>query len=234
MPPRIVSWGLVDEWTQPLAIMETVFWEPDDTASLRQRIRESDAVHGKRGLEIGTGSGLLSLCCLQAGARQMVATDINPQAIQCAAYNAHRLGLANRIELRQVGLDAPGAFAVIEPTERFDLIVSNPPWEDQTPNQIAEFALYDPNFALLRSLLAGLRDHLTPTGRAWLAYGNVTGIRTLLAEAPAHGLQSRVLDERSLDTLPENFLPGMLIELVPIVKDPPPAPDTAPTHIIEK
>lgn len=213
--------------------METVFWEPDDTSSLRKLIRETELVRGKTVLEIGTGSGLVALCCLRADAAHVIATDINPNAIQCAAYNARELQLEDGLELRQVSQDSPGAFAVIGPEKRFDLILSNPPWENQRPENIAQFALYDQNFALLRSLLDGLDAHLAPNGKALLAYGCVDAIRTLQREAAARGWQTLILDERSLDELPEVFLPGMLVEVSrPSVANESAAPD--PAHIIEK
>ena len=164
-------------------------------------------------LEIGTGSGLIALCCLRAGARRVVATDINPQAIRCAAYNAQALKREERLELRLVSQVAPQAFAVIAPNERFDLIISNPPWENQQPQLVAEFALYDRNFELMQSLLGGLREHLRPGGKALLAYGCVSAIRRLEQLAAEQEFRTRRLDDRDLEPLPEVFLPGMLIEV---------------------
>ena len=212
-PPEIVSWGVIEEFDTPLAIMETVFWEPDDTRSLRKLVRETDLVKDKSVLEIGTGSGLVALCCLKAGARRVVATDINPNAIACAAYNAAALELEQKLELKRVSRDTPGAFAFVEPDERFNLILSNPPWEDDAPESIAEFALYDQNFALMRSLLVGLDDHLAPNGKALLSYGCREAIVTLQRLAAELELETRILDDRDLEKLPDVFLPGMLIEV---------------------
>lgn len=203
-----------EELGPKIAIFESVFWEPEDTASLRRLIRDTPLVQGKRVLEIGTGSGLISLYCLRAGASSVVATDVNPAAVANAQYNVAGLQLpGERFEARQVPLDDSGAFSVVREGERFDLIISNPPWEDAAPAAIDEYALYDDNFALLDSLLAGLPEHLAPDGRALLAYGCVTAIRTLCDMAEERGLQVRALDERDLDSLPELFLPGMLLEV---------------------
>jgi release factor glutamine methyltransferase len=211
--PSILAWHTVEDLPAPLAQMETVFWEPDDTVSLRRLIRETDLVRGKRVLEIGTGTGLIALCCLQAGAAQVVATDINPQALVNAAHNAEALGLADRLELRLVDFRSPGAFSPLAEGERFDLILSNPPWENQTPRTIAEYALYDEQFQLLRSLLGGLRLHLAPGGRAYLAYGCREAIRQLHHHAALEGLHVKILDDRALSSLPEVFLPGLLLEV---------------------
>jgi tRNA1(Val) A37 N6-methylase TrmN6 len=212
-PPPIENWVEVEDFDVELARFESVFWDTEDTVSLRKLIRETPLVEGKRVLEIGTGTGLVSLCCLQAGASRVVATDINPQAVANANYNARGLELDSRFETRLVPKYRPGAYSVIGPQERFDLILSNPPWQDGVPDSIGKYAYYDPGFGLLRSLLAGLRDHLEPGGKALLAYGNVTAIRELQRVASQHGLEVRILDDRDLDSLPENFLPGMLLEV---------------------
>ena len=212
---QIASWQKVEDLPKEIAVLRTVFWDPRDTVSLRQRIRETPLVRGKTVLEIGTGSGVLSLCCLQAGASRVVATDVNPSAIANAQYNAELLGFRGRLELRLVPLDHPDAFSVVEECERFDLILANPPWEDAEPVSIDEYAFYDADFRLMRSLVEGLREHLSPGGRALLAYGSVTAIKALLELAREHRVDVKILDDRPLDRLPPVFLPGMVLELVP-------------------
>ncbi|MEZ6042179.1 MAG: 50S ribosomal protein L11 methyltransferase [Planctomycetaceae bacterium] len=211
--PIITRWVDVPQLPVSLAIFESVFWEPDDTRSLRAMIQTTNLVQGKKVLEVGTGSGLISLCCLKFGAAQVVATDINPAAIQNAIFNAGELGLSENLECRLVPRRAPGAWTVLRDGERFDLIISNPPWENQTPTTVADFALYDPNFELLKSLVHGAQDRLQPGGRMLLAYGCVSAIRRIESECRNQGLQFSILDDRQLDQLPEVFLPGMLMEI---------------------
>ena len=131
-----------------------------------------------------------------------------------AAYNARLLGLAGRIEVRLVPSDRPGAYSMIGESERFDLVVSNPPWEDNRPKSLDKYAYYDPNFRLLQSLLEGLKVHLNPRGRALIACGSVDASRPKRF-ALEHGLDAAIRDPRSLQALPEVFLPGMVIEVVP-------------------
>ncbi|MFN9718673.1 MAG: 50S ribosomal protein L11 methyltransferase [Planctomycetota bacterium] len=209
----IVAFESVPDLPKDLAIFDSVFWEPEDTRSLRELIRSDLTLKNARVLEIGTGSGLISMCCLQAGATHVVATDINPKAVRNARFNAGELGHSQRFEVRLVPRRSPHAWTVIRPGERFDLIVSNPPWEDSQPTAMDQFALYDPGFGLLDSLLSGCRERLNPGGRMLVAYGCVTAIRRLQDQAKIHGLCTRLLDDRSLDELPELFLPGMLIEV---------------------
>jgi release factor glutamine methyltransferase len=211
--PRIKSWRFVEDFDQEIAVFDTVFWDPQDTESLRKLIRDGSLVEGKTVLEIGTGSGLLALCCLKAGAEQVVATDVNRAAVSNSLYNAEHLKLTGRLDARLVSLENSSAFSVIAPNETFDLIISNPPWVNQKPKTIEEHALYDANFALMKSLLSGLRDHLKPGGRVLLAYGCVDAIKTLQELSKEHHFEFIIRDERNLDELPEEFLPGMLLEI---------------------
>lgn len=209
-----VRWVRVPDLEVPLMVAESVFWEPLDTESLRKMLREyPEVVKGKSVLEIGTGSGLIALCCAAAGAERVVATDINPNAIACARRNAKRLGFDN-IVFRLVESDAgqdTGAYVVLSPSERFDVIVSNPPWEDDSPRSWSEYALYDPGFQLMESILAGFRKHTKPGGKLMLAYGCVDAILAVQERAQAHELDVLVLDERDPNDLPQLFLPGMLL-----------------------
>lgn len=211
---RVQIWEAVDELPKPIAIFQHVFWEPADTNSFRQMLAKTDLVKAKSVLEIGTGSGLIALCCLQHKARKVVATDINPWAQKNAIFNAKALNLDGRLEVRLVSQKTPDAWSVIGPAERFDVIFSNPPWQPGKPIHVQDFAFYDPDFQLLKSFLEDLPAHLKPGGRAFLAYGCVEAVNKLKALATAKGFQLKVHDERDLNELPSLFLPGMLIEVV--------------------
>lgn len=192
---------------------ESVFWEQDDTLSLRNLIVEDGIASGRDVLEIGTGTGLISILCLQYDAAKVVATDINPAAVANAKYNAAMLAPDQTLDVRQVDPDAPGAFEVIGDQEQFDLILSNPPWEDGVITKPADHAFYDPGFVLMTSLLDGLPQYLKPGGRCLLAYGHVPAIERLEEEANQRGYDFKILDDRKLDTLDRDFLPGILVEI---------------------
>ena len=54
---------------------------------------------------------------------------------------------------------------------------------------------------------------MKPGGRCLLAYGHVPAIRRLKDECERRSLDFTVRDDRDLDTLDDNFLPGMLLEI---------------------
>lgn len=207
------TWSLEELQFGEVVQFESVFWEPDDTISLRKLIVDDGVASGRDVLEIGTGTGLISILCLQNDASSVVATDINPAAVSNARYNAAILCPTQTLDVRQVGKQNPGAFAVVQDAEKFDLIISNPPWEDGVIAKPADHAFYDPNFELMDSLLDGLPKHLKPGGRCLLAYGHAPALKRLREQAKKRGYEFKVLDNREIDSLDTNFLPGMLVEI---------------------
>lgn len=207
------TWSIDDVSFGEMVQFEDVFWEPDDTISLRRMIVDDALVKGRTVLEIGTGTGLVAIVSAQNGASGVVATDINPAAFANARYNAAMLETEDVTEFRLVPKDSPGAFAVMKEGETFDLILSNPPWEDGKVTEDLDHAYYDPGFELMDSLLDGLPKRLNPGGRCLLAYGHVAAIKRLQKQAQKRGFSTDILDDRKLDDLPADFLPGMLVEV---------------------
>jgi release factor glutamine methyltransferase len=62
------------------------------SSSILARFVSSLPLKGKSFLEIGCGSGLVSLCAARAGA-EATAVDINPDAVRCTLANAARNNL---------------------------------------------------------------------------------------------------------------------------------------------
>jgi methylase of polypeptide subunit release factors len=107
-------------------------------------------------LDLGTGSGVQALHAASRGAR-VTATDVNPRALRFAALTALLSGVPVP-ELRQGSLFEPVA------GERFDLIVSNPPFVI-SPGE--RFVYRDGGMAgddLCRTLVGRAGDHLTEGG----------------------------------------------------------------------
>jgi hypothetical protein len=108
--------------------------------------------------DIGTGSGVLA-AVLARRSLQVVATDMAPRALACAAENAERLGLSGLVRVVEADLFPEG---------RAPLVVCNPPWLPAQPSSPIEYAVYDPDSRMLRGFLDGLAAHLAPGGEGWL------------------------------------------------------------------
>jgi len=74
-----------------------------------------------RALDLCTGSGVLAVTLALGRRARLVATDLSPGALEIARENARSLGA--EITFLEGDLDGP-----VAPGERFDLLVSNPPY----------------------------------------------------------------------------------------------------------
>ena len=151
-------------------------------------------------LDLGTGSGAIVLALADAmrgrtPAPRFTATDLSPAALAVAQDNAQRLGL--QVHFRQ------GAWwAALPAQQRFDLVVSNPPYiRAADPHLLA--LRHEPAMALgsgadgldaLREITAGARPHLFPGGWLLLEHGwdQAPQVAGLLAAAGFTDLQTRL------------------------------------------
>jgi SAM-dependent methyltransferase len=118
---------------------------------------------GKVAFDVGTGTGVLAFLAARRGAR-VVATDSELRAVACARENALRLGMADRVEVREADLFPEG---------QADLVLCNPPWIPTDAHTPLERAVYDPGGRFLSDFLAGLPAHLAPGGEAMLVISDL-------------------------------------------------------------
>ncbi len=133
-----------------------------------------------RALDIGTGSGAIALSlAAESIAGYVVGIDISPAALEQAAENRQHAGLEARVEFRRSDTDPFSALGV---EDRFDLIVSNPPYI--RANELASLPIevreFDPPEALnggadgldvVRRIAERAANYLEPTGKLFLEIG---------------------------------------------------------------
>jgi len=112
----------------------------------------------KAALDLGTGCGIAGLYAARY-AERVVATDINPRALNFTAFNA-LLNEIRNVEVRQGSLFEPVA------GETFDLVMSNPPYviSPDSDYQFRDSGLGGDS--LCRSLVRDLPRHLREGGYA--------------------------------------------------------------------
>ena len=138
-----------------------------------------------RVVDLGTGSGAIALA-VKHGCRDasVLATDASPAALEVARGNARRLGLGVSF--------AQGSWWSALATERFDLVLSNPPYIAAGDPHLAALS-HEPSLALtpggdglgaLREIIAGAATHMRPG--AWLllehGYDQAEAVQALLRE----------------------------------------------------
>jgi ribosomal protein L3 glutamine methyltransferase len=140
-----------------------------------------------RVLDLGTGSGCLAILAAATFPKaQIDAVDLSGAALEVARRNLAESGAAHRIRLLEGDLFAPVA------GERYDLILSNPPYVDaRSMASLPPEYRYEPEIALaggadgldiVRRILALAGAHLTRKGGLLCEIG--TGRERLAAEFP--------------------------------------------------
>ena len=130
----------------------------------------SEEVDRPTALDVGTGSGAIALSLAAESGAKVVATDISNVALDLARSNAEAAGLEALIEFREGRIFEP-----IPATDRFDAIVSNPPYVREVDELLLEPEVLDwePREALfsgkdgldvIRDLVAGAFQYLRPGG----------------------------------------------------------------------
>lgn len=128
-------------------------------------------------LDLCTGSGCIGIACAVAFPEaEVVLGDISFEALEVANENIHRHNLEDRVYCVQ-----GDGFSGL-PKQRFDLIVSNPPYVDAEDfaDMPAEYqhepalglACGDDGLDLVRRMLAEAADHLTERGILIVEVGN--------------------------------------------------------------
>jgi predicted RNA methylase len=190
-----------------IARLQTVMFDKYSLAVFVLMLREhGQLVPTDKVLDVGSGTGALGLAALAHGAGSVVATELDPVAAQNTRMNAEALGLQDRVDARLVPFDDQGAFSVIKPGERFDLILADPPQGydlfvrrsfpevDEDLEQAKEvYFSQDPGACFLNSLLEDLSDHLTDKGRLILAMKSDRAKKLLPKLASRYDLDFKVL-----------------------------------------
>ena len=162
-----------------------------------------------RALDVGVGSGVIAVTvALEVPTSHVIALDISPEALAVARRNGSQLCRGFRIEFRQSNL-----FAAVRDSERFDVIVSNPPYiaEPDYPTLMPE-VLADPKIAMtageegldiIKVLVAKAPDHLAPGGRLMfeIGYGQAEKVANLTEQDERYDSISILRDLNNIDRI---------------------------------
>jgi len=118
-------------------------------------------VTGKDVLDVGCGSGILSLVALSFGGARAVAVDVDPEAVAVTRENAERNGLSDKVASSTMDItDVPGVFPVVVANIEAGVLI---------PMSKALYAHVQPGgFLTLSGILLPQTDDVT---RAYEAHG---------------------------------------------------------------
>lgn len=131
----------------------------------------------KSAIDVGFGSGVLSLQMVQYGFQKVFGTEINPNAVFGLTESMGETKLSRKIEL-----DLGHLFGKWE--KETELIVFNPPWLPETKglDGMNKAIYYDEK--LFPDFFAGAKQRLKPDGKLVLIFSNLAQITDLTTEHP--------------------------------------------------
>lgn len=191
--------GQREFWSLPLRVTEDTLIPRPETEQLVEIALTLALPERARVLDLGTGSGAIALALArERPAWQLSASDVSSAALAVARDNAARLGLS------RIDFLAGDWFDAVDPSERFDLIISNLPYIAAGDRHLSQGDVrFEPERALvsgndgldaIRRLAGSAKNHLAQRGWLWLEHGydQAEQVRRLLRQ---HGFAD--IDTRS-------------------------------------
>ncbi len=171
-----------------LNVPESVY-EPSEDSILLARVieKEMENKNIKTALEIGCGSGLLSIIASEFA--ETTAVDINEKAVETTIKNAQ----INKTKIRCLHSDL---FDKVSGS--FDLIIFNPPY---LPEEIAEnnkIWAAGKNLELIKRFALGVNAHLNENGIILMVVSSLTPEIKAIKIFEAQGFKAKILAEEKI------------------------------------
>jgi len=173
----------------PLVVLPDVF-NPKLLRSgefLVQQLARADLLpRGSNVLDLGSGSGAAGVAAAKRGCA-VTAVDINAAAVRCTRINA----LLNDVEIdvRQGDLFSP-----LMETERFDVVLFNPPYYRGVPRNGLDHAWRSTDVP--ERFAAALASHLAPGGHALVVLSSDGEYQGFLDSVERTGLSNEIVATR--------------------------------------
>ncbi|HEX6893318.1 MAG TPA: methyltransferase [Chryseolinea sp.] len=142
---------------------------------------------GKSFLELGCGSGIVSIVAAKAGG-DVTSSDLSLKALENTKYNAN----LNNVFLKIVYADL---FDGIDKTQ-FDWIVINPPYYARNPESEQDLAWFcGENFEYFRKLFSSLNGYIHSDSEVIMVLTKGADVNTIEGIAKEHNFELEVLKE---------------------------------------
>lgn len=155
--------GFADFMGEKFIVNPSVLIPRDETEILTRKAIKIINENGlKTALDVGTGSGCIACMIAKYTDCQVMGLDISLDALNTALDNASRLNLYNKAIFRKSDI-----FSNVKPGEKFDIIVSNPPYIPlKEKAELQNEVKYDPELALFAEDEFGVNYYLQITSNA--------------------------------------------------------------------
>ncbi|MFI5762113.1 MULTISPECIES: methyltransferase domain-containing protein [unclassified Streptomyces] len=167
-------------------------------------------------LEIGCGTGVTAVMAALAGHEHVVASDINPRAVENAAVNAERHGVDGRMSAVHSDL-----FSGLTEGDRFDTIFWSSNYvlapESYEYQSVHERAYVDAGYRAHRRYMEQVLRWLTPNGSGLLHFSDRGDVPALHRIAEECGRELRTLRTHRVreGEYGDDVVEHMLLEILP-------------------
>lgn len=166
--------------------------------------KELTVREGEVFLEIGPGTGIISVLAALKGASRVVAVDINEDAVENTKENARINGVGDKVEVFQGDV-----YGSLPDDVKFDTIFWNVPFGHTNDEGLTalEKSIQDPAYRSIRKFVFEAKKHLKSEGRLVIGFSTTLGkfdvLRDFLKEA---GFDVKMLAEvDSVEVHPAKF-----------------------------
>jgi release factor glutamine methyltransferase len=173
-------------------VSQEVYEPAEDTFLLAENlvVNENDVV-----LDMGTGCGILGILATKK-AKKVVATDINPHAVNCTKANAGQNGVLAKMDIRLGNLFEP-----VKKNEKFDVIIFNAPYlptsESEKKSWIGKaWAGGQSGRDIIEPFLSEAPKCLKKKGRIFLVQSSLSDIDRTIRRFKESGLDATVIAEK--------------------------------------
>jgi 2-polyprenyl-3-methyl-5-hydroxy-6-metoxy-1,4-benzoquinol methylase len=168
--------------SQSILVLPEV-WSPAYDWSGLFHIDHLPEVAGLSVLEIGCGTGLISVAAAQGGAASVQAVDVNPRAVENARLNFARLGL------HQCRAYVSDGFSEVR--GKFDLIIWNAPYHGAPASDMLERGCCDEDYHATRAFFRNVTSHLRPGGCVQFGCSESGDLQLIYSLIRESGLRAR-------------------------------------------
>lgn len=176
-----------------LEVPDTVYYPEEDSLLLLETVEKSD-LKRKIFLEVGCGSGLISIVMAKKGC-DVTATDIDKNAVLATKKNAERNGV--RVIVKQSDL-------LSSVKEKFDLIVFNPPYlpEDENDSHLGDVKVQLIGGAtgreVIERFLKQANSCLNESGKILLLISSLTGEKEITKMCKKYGYGASAIKRKKI------------------------------------
>lgn len=164
-------------------------YEPSEDSELliaSVKVNKNDFV-----LDLGTGTGIQAINALMNGAKKVLCTDINADALNCAEVNLKKSGLVHLTEFRKSNLFS-------EIPEKFDLIIFNTPYVLSDEIKYKELDGGIKGREILDKFLNEFSNHLNSDGKAFFIQTDLNDLTETKKILSGKGFECEVIAEKKL------------------------------------